>query len=311
VAVLLYVALSAGAVAFVAASAMRAVSYARTPIHLRWELYPVPHEAAGRAAHGGSYFEESEWWKKRRVKNHLGEWSFMLREMVFLKGLHEANRPLWYRSFPFHFGLYLLAASAALFLLAGAQIAWLAVAPDERSVRVTATLAGAAFAPGVVLAFFGAAALLHRRLVDPALRIYTTGADLFNLVFFMAALGLTAAGALLRPAGSPGFPQTAAGWLSWDPTLAISPLLAAGMMACALLLAYIPLTHMSHFIAKYFTYHSIRWDDTPLQDSGRMSTRLADCLTRKPTWSAEHLGADGSRTWADIATSNPVTEAKR
>ena len=31
-------------------------------------------------------------------------------------------------------------------------------------------------------------------------------------------------------------------------------------------LAYIPLTHMSHFVGKYFTYHAVRWDDAPLGD---------------------------------------------
>ncbi len=33
------------------------------PIHLRWELYPVPHEA-GKAEYGGGYLEETSWWSK-------------------------------------------------------------------------------------------------------------------------------------------------------------------------------------------------------------------------------------------------------
>jgi hypothetical protein len=37
----------------------RVLQYARAPIHLRWELYPVPHETPERVKHGGSYFEES------------------------------------------------------------------------------------------------------------------------------------------------------------------------------------------------------------------------------------------------------------
>ena len=39
---------------------LRVAKYARAPMHLRWELYPVPHEK-GRD-HGGSYFEETDWW---------------------------------------------------------------------------------------------------------------------------------------------------------------------------------------------------------------------------------------------------------
>ena len=41
-------------------------------MHVRWELYPVPHEAQ-KAHYGGSYLEESEWWKKPREVSLLGE----------------------------------------------------------------------------------------------------------------------------------------------------------------------------------------------------------------------------------------------
>ena len=37
------------------------IKYFRMPLHVRWELYPVPHEK-GRE-YGGSYFEELNWWK--------------------------------------------------------------------------------------------------------------------------------------------------------------------------------------------------------------------------------------------------------
>ena len=37
---------------FIVAVVVRALHYARTPVHLRWELYPVAHEK-GRAHYGG------------------------------------------------------------------------------------------------------------------------------------------------------------------------------------------------------------------------------------------------------------------
>jgi nitrate reductase gamma subunit len=46
------------AVVFVVACLVRIAIYARAPIHLRWELYPVPHEDPARVAYGGSRFEE-------------------------------------------------------------------------------------------------------------------------------------------------------------------------------------------------------------------------------------------------------------
>jgi hypothetical protein len=45
------------ALVFVVACVVRALPYARMPLHLRWELYPVPHEEAARVEHGGSYFD--------------------------------------------------------------------------------------------------------------------------------------------------------------------------------------------------------------------------------------------------------------
>ena len=84
-------------------------------------------------------------------------------------------------------------------------------------------------------------------------------------------------------------------------------LFTAGSALCA----YIPLTHMSHFIAKYFTYHSVRWDDAPAVTNDKVRREIARYLTYRPTWAARHLGADGVRTWADIATTSPPQEARK
>jgi hypothetical protein len=88
-------------------------------------------------------------------------------------------------------------------------------------------------------------------------------------------------------------------------------LLASGLLLGSVLLAYIPLTHMSHFIAKYFTYHSIRWDDAPNRGEAKLAAKIAECLSYRPTWAAAHMGADGTRTWAEIATTNPAAGAKK
>jgi hypothetical protein len=71
------------------------------------------------------------------------------------------------------------------------------------------------------------------------------------------------------------------------------------------------MTHMSHFIAKYFTYHAVRWDDRPSQRGGVLEKRVAEYLTYRPRWAAPHVGADGARTWADIASANPARGGKK
>ena len=309
--VVLYSVVAAAALVFVAASAWRAVWYARHPMHLRWELYPVPHEEPARAAHGGSYFEAGEWWREPRQANRLGEWAFMAREIVFLHALHQHNRPLWYRSFPFHVGLYLLIGAVAGALVDAAALALTgAAAPGAIGtlLRAAYTAAGAA---GMTLTLGGALALFAYRRTTPALRNSTTPGDLFNLLFFVAALGLVAAGAFTAPAGSPGLAAIAAGALTWNLSLEVPRLLAAGLILTALLVAYIPLTHMSHFIGKYFTYHAVRWDDRPLAGNRRIAAALAESLTYRSRWSAGHVAAGKTATWAEVVAADPSKEGRR
>ena len=285
--ILVYAVIAICALVFACATIERAVKYARHPIHLRWELYPVPHEGAGRVA-------------------------AMVPEILFLEGLWAFNRRLWLRSFPFHFGLYLIAsAGVGLLVMAGvarlAGLDWLGAPVGQAAAWIVAATGSL----GLVLALFGAVALLHRRATEPALRAYTTAGDVFNLVFFAAALGTLGAGYVTRPEGSPGALSIVIGLLSWDHSVRVPALLAAGLMSTAALVAYIPLTHMSHFIGKYFTYHAVRWDDAPLGRDPKMSAALAEYLTYRPTWAAAHIRAKGSPTWGEVVTTNPTDEGRR
>ena len=89
---------------------------------------------------------------------------------------------------------------------------------------------------------------------------------------------------------------------------AVLPALSAVLLA--LLAAYIPLTHMSHFIGKYFAYHAIRWSDEPNLPGGKQEKQIEELLSRPVTWSAPHINADGKKTWLDAATEEPEGESK-
>ena len=308
---LLYAMLCVSAVVGLVATVVRASGYARAPLHLRWELYPVPHEAADRAAHGGSYFEDSNWWTKPSHFNLRGELAAMFAEMLFLKALREFNLRLWWRSFPFHVGLYLLIATAVIVLAAAvATVFTPAVMAGALGgmIRLLYRLTGTA---GLALTLVGAAGLLHRRLTDHDLKTYTTPGDLFNLGLFLAALGLLAAGYAFRPVGAPSVLGIVVGLLTWNTAIQVPGLLAAGLLLSAWLAAYIPFTHMSHFVGKYFTYHAVRWDDRVNRRGGSIERTLAEYLTYRPTWAAPHVTADGVRTWADVVTTNPTKGTKR
>jgi nitrate reductase gamma subunit len=296
----LFLLIYAACLVFLIASIVRAVRYAKMPVHLRWELYPVPHEEPERVEHGGSYFEDVDWWTKPRHRNLAGEMKFMVPEMVFLKGLWEFNRDLWFRSFPFHFGIYLTAAAATLIAVSAAI--------DSTALSEVSTWIALA---GLTLILLGAAGLLHRRLSDRRLRNYTAPADIFNLVFFLLVSGLFLAGYFSGAAGAGSCLAVARGLIVFDTSLEIPPLFAAGLGLGALLVAYIPLTHMSHFIAKYFTYHSIRWDDSPSAGDRALAKKIAEYLAYRPTWSAPHIAGDGRKTWGEIATTNPAAGTKK
>ena len=222
----------------------------------------------------------------------------MVPEIAFLKGLWEFNRPMWYVSYPFHLGLYLLIAAGALAIASA-----ILTPPGADFVRPLAVACGTA---GAILGSLGAIGLLARRLTHRELRIYNTAGDIFNLLFFVATLGLLLAGYWIRPAGSPGPVAILRGIVSWDTTLQFPAVLSCGLVAGAILAAYIPMTHMSHFIAKYFTYHTVRWDERANVPGGSIERKMAEYLMYRPNWSAPHVGANGERTWVDIATTNPA-----
>jgi nitrate reductase gamma subunit len=285
-----------------AACAVRAIRYARTPMHLRWELYPVPHEEAKRAAYGGSRYEDSDWWTHDIRSNRLGEALAMASEILLLKGVREHNRRLWYVSYPFHSGLYLLAFSG-LALTVRALVPALTEWLDP--VYLIAGVSGA------LLAICGATGLLLRRISDSRLRNYTAPGDVFNLLFFIAAASALLFAHFTRPTEAAGAAAIVRGLFRFDTSIALTAAQAAALALAAGLVLYIPMTHMAHFIGKYFTYHAVRWDDAPNRSQPAIHARIAEYLTYRPTWSAPHVGADGNASWADIVTKNPAAGVKK
>ena len=83
-----------GTILFIIGALTKIIRYARMPMHVRWELYPVPHEK-GKAAHGGSFLEDVDWWTKPIPKSKTSELMAMGEEIILLKGVYESNRPLW------------------------------------------------------------------------------------------------------------------------------------------------------------------------------------------------------------------------
>ena len=278
------------AIIFVIFCGLKALKYARAPVHLRWDLYPVAHEP-GRE-HGGSYLEQKDWWTKKRVKSHWGEATFMAAEIFWLHGVRENNRKLWRGSLPFHWGLYILLGVSGGLLIAGLGFApalWL-------------NLLAVGGAVGGILTAVGAFALLIIRSTDPKYRPYTSPGDRINLTILFVLGGLCAAVSMLP--GGITEATAAVGRMLRLQAPEVSALLAAQMAIAALFIFYLPFTRMVHFFSKYFTYHQVRWDDTPVEAGSALERKLLSALDFGVDWSAEHIKPTG-KTWLEVATTLP------
>jgi nitrate reductase gamma subunit len=79
-------------------------------------------------------------------------------------------------------------------------------------------------------------------------------------------------------------------------------LVGAEIVFGSFLLAYIPLTHMSHFFTKWFLYHDIRWDDEVNRPGSKLEAAVKRQLGHKVAWNAAHIHGGGEKTWVDVAT---------
>ena len=300
---------------FLIAVIARVTMWLKMPMHVRWELYPVAHEAK-KAHYGGSYLEESEWWKKKREVSLFGELKVMIPEILFLVAVKEHNSKLWSRTFPFHFGLYMVIGCTVLMMLSGVLNAFAPAVMAGWLGSTLVTLTQITGWAGLCLGIIGALGLLHRRLTDPALKDFTAPADLFNLVFFIVAFGCALVTAILVDSDFAVITGFVTGLVSFTPTAipgaglaAMLPLLTVILLS--LLVVYIPLTHMSHFIGKYFAYHAIRWNDTPNLAGGPEEAKIGQVLNQKVTWAADHIKGEGKKSWGDLATESFKKEPKK
>jgi len=288
---------------FVIAFAAKILKYATMPMHVRWELYPIPHEGK---AWGGSFYEEVDHWKKTRHKDHMAQYKFMVPEIFFIKALHEDNKPLWYWSFPFHMGLYLCIGGLA-FLAIGAVLQILGMVPENSALAslfqsLTIVLA----VPGYVLGTIGVLGLIVKRKTDSGLADVTAPIDFMNLIW----LGLLFVTGFIVWLQDPGFVVSRAYFVS---LLTFSPMKEPmGLIHVINLLvfigfwAYFPFTHMTHMVSKYFMWDKVKWDDDPNRGDPGMDSKIKKYLAYPVTWSAEHVDAQGGKkNWADVATSNP------
>ena len=271
----------------------RTIRIINLPTHLRWELAPIPHEK-DRGKYGGSYFEEYEWWRKPRQKSRIAVIKYMAIEILLLRSIWKHNRALWPLSLAFHSGIYLVAL-AVLLSIVSALISIGGIA-SEVLLDITSVIA----IIGYILGGLGTIGLILKRISDADLRPFNSFSTYFNLIFlgaifvtgfisWLQAVSLAADMSLL-------IKQT----LTLDSAINISFPLSLHISLSLLFLIYLPLTNMIHFVAKYFTYHEIRWDDEP-QDT-KMTKEIRGLMKQPVGWSSAHIRAEDKKNWMDTST---------
>lgn len=287
---------------FVIAFMAKVMKMVRMPKHLRWELYPLAGET--KRPWGGSYLEDKDWWiKPPEHKSLIHELKFMGEEILFFKEYFHRNRSLWYIVYPFHIGVFLFVAFAAL-LIVGAltMVAEMPVSGGDTGAwgiliyYLTLVVGIGALVFGAI----GCLALLIRKLSDKVMSPYTRRIEYFNIIVVLVVFltGISAWAVADRSF------DIARGYMRSLVALgdmgSLDAIITAHIVLLALLLAYLPFTNIMHFFAKFFTYHMVRWDDAPNLRGSRLERSLKPLLDQRINWAAPHMQT--LNKWSDIAT---------
>jgi nitrate reductase gamma subunit len=272
------------------------------PLHLRWELYPIPLEKE-KGHHGGSRFEKLDWWAKPANGSMVEEIMEIAREIFALKTIYHNNRGLWYFTWPFHLGLYLLVVFVML-LLTGAlmRLAGIVVAGGTSSILriVLSYLTIIAGTLGWIFGIFGNIGLILMRVVVSKYRNYSLVSDYFNLLLLLGLLvsGLTAWAVSDRSYEALGMFTQAL--ISARHPGNMPTAVRVELVIAVFFFAYLPFTHMTHFMGKFFTFHRVRWQVEPNIAGGKIEKEAVKALGKKVTWSAPHMNS--GKTWLEGAT---------
>lgn len=296
---------------FVIGCAYKAIQLTRMPLHLRWDLYPIPHER-GKGHYGGSYYEELDWWKKPAEVSIPSELTEMGKEILFIQSMYHNNRPLWIFSFPFHFGLYLsIGFVIVMYLSAGLELAGFEIGANSPSLlgQIVQYVAVGLGLAGSILGSFGALGLFFSRIFKYDLRATSVWTDYFNLLLLLGVFVTTIWSWAAFDATMESARAFTVSLLTFSTTAPMPTVVTVHFALAAIFLLWLPFTHMTHFVGKYFTYHKVRWEDHPNKKGSHLEAAVNHALGYKIRWSAPHVKSGG--TWAEAATAVDNEEDKK
>jgi len=267
----------------------KVVKYLRLPVHLRWELYPMPHEE--KYHYGGSYFEDVDWWTKTRRKRFLKSIISFFKEYLYFESYFKKQKSYWIALYAFHIGSILLIAFQVLcFLSAIALVLGIRVSAESSDFTGRAFYYLILFT-GVICfisGIFGSIGLSIKRLSDENLRFYASPAMYFGYSFnLLLFLSVFYAWYFADPTFS-GYRQFWVGLITFSPAH-VEPAWAIYIIFIALHLIYLPFTQVFHYISRIFVFFLIRWDDKPNLRGSNLEKEIERLLEQRVTWQGPHV----------------------
>jgi len=276
---------------------MKAVKFLLLPRHLRWELYPVMHEA--RYRYGGSRFEEMDFRDRPGRKGRARSAWYLFREYVTLSEYFKRHKSYWLPLYLWHVGFMLIIAfHVCTFLAALAMRAGLPVEAGSpflagSVVYYALLLMGVvSFASGLL----GSIGVAAKRLSDENLGSYATPQNYFTYFFCLVVF---ASGLYAWYFVDPTFSEYRRFWLGlivFRP-ITVAPAAMLHIVLFDLFLLYLPFTRSMHYITRIFAFFLIRWDDEPNLRGSRLEAQLVEQFRSRVTWAGPHIKS--GETWAD------------
>lgn len=283
----------------------RVMKYMRMPAHLRWELYPLPHDE------GKSYLEETDWSTKERNKNLLKDILFIVKDYLTFFQYFKLNRAYWVVLYMWHVGFYLivmfhgLVAIGAIAMIAGADIS---AESSNVGVLILYYLTLVVGIAGFGLGCLGSIGVMIKRLADRDLNLFASLKNYFSYVFyFFVFLSGLIAWAVYDPTFAV-YREFYSGVFTFD-VVPVDPALVAHAVLFAMFLFYMPSTQAMHYATKFFAYFAVRWNDAPNLRGSKVEKKLQALLGQTVTWSAPHIQT--GKTWVEVATSDVESEVKK
>ncbi|MDI9646392.1 MAG: hypothetical protein QFX40_06840 [Archaeoglobales archaeon] len=238
-------------------------------VHLRCEVYPIPHEINYK--HGGSYYEWSEWWRRSFERPRRWKLKTILGILLINRKKMSLQPKHWFATFMFHLGIFF----HAIWILM-----WILCAFFNISTKILKMASLLAFFGSILMLAFGM--YLFLRKLRPPLRYYVPLRDHLILIFVLL---LASTGLLNFLEDFHIFPNDLQPFFESFKTVHL-------ILYSALILS-LPLTKVTHYIALIFT-HLILWDNEKMSE--KLEERLKEKLHCRVEWGAQHIA---KKTWIE------------